>query len=152
MNVLFQAPYLLGPSMLIAVIAKDEEKGVDALFEDPPVADASFVTPSTLLDHRKFQTIARPALQAGEKRSGKACQDGRGFFVFRLLRDGLAKNVPNRQIVRLAFKLFHQCQVAIMYGNILNDIFKRVGNKEAHGNSGSVGGEAKNVKARIVVF
>lgn len=72
MSVLFQAPYLLGPSMLMAVIAKDEEKGVDALFEDPPVADASFVTPSTLLDHRTFQTVARPALQAGEKRSGKA--------------------------------------------------------------------------------
>ena len=71
LSVLFQAPYVLGPSMLQAVIAKDDEKGVDALFEDPPFADASFVTPSTLLDHRTFQTVEPPALQQGEKRAGK---------------------------------------------------------------------------------
>ena len=69
---LFQAPYILGPSMLQAVVAKDDEKGVDALFEDPPFADASFVTPSTLLDHRTFQTVDPPTLQKGEKRDGKA--------------------------------------------------------------------------------
>jgi hypothetical protein len=72
LSVLFQAPYLLGPAMLQAVIAKENDKGVDALFEDPPVADASFVTPSTLLDHRTFQTVKPPALQKGEKRSGPA--------------------------------------------------------------------------------
>jgi hypothetical protein len=72
LTVLFQAPYVLGPSMLQAVIAKEDEKGVDALFEDPPFADASFVTPSTLLEHRTFQTVDPPALQQGEKRAGKA--------------------------------------------------------------------------------
>jgi hypothetical protein len=72
LSVLFQAPYVLGPAMLEAVIAKDDDKGVDALFEDPPVADAAFVTPSTLLDHRTFQTVGAPALQTGEKHSGKA--------------------------------------------------------------------------------
>jgi hypothetical protein len=72
LSVLFQAPYVLGRSMLMSVIAKDQEQGVDKLFEDPPVADASFVTPSTLLDHRTFQHVPTPALQKGEKRSGKA--------------------------------------------------------------------------------
>ncbi len=72
LSVLFQAPYVLGRSMLTSVIAKDQEQGVDKLFEDPPVADASFVTPSTLLDHRTFQHVTTPALQKGEKRSGKA--------------------------------------------------------------------------------
>ena len=45
LSVVFQAPYVLGPSMLDAVIAKDQDKGVDALFEEPPTADAAFVTP-----------------------------------------------------------------------------------------------------------
>ena len=72
LTVLFQAPYVLGPSMLQAVIAKDDEKGVDALFEDPPSADASFVTPSTLLEHRTFQTVAPPALAAGREARGQA--------------------------------------------------------------------------------
>jgi hypothetical protein len=57
--------------MLAAVIAKDHGAGLDALFQHPPVADAAFVTPSTLLDHRTFQTVKPPALHAGEQRSGK---------------------------------------------------------------------------------
>jgi hypothetical protein len=71
LSVVFQAPYVLGPSMLDAVIAKDQDKGIDALFEDPPVADAAFVTPSTLVERRTFQTVPPPKLQAGEKRAGK---------------------------------------------------------------------------------
>ncbi len=71
LSVVFQAPYVLGPSMLDAVIAKDQDKGVDALFEEPPTADAAFVTPSTLVDHRTFQTVPTPKLEAGEKRAGK---------------------------------------------------------------------------------
>jgi hypothetical protein len=71
LSVVFQAPYVLGPSMLDAVIAKDADEGVDALFEDPPTADAAFVTPSTLVDHRTFQTVRTPKLQPGERRVGK---------------------------------------------------------------------------------
>ncbi|HEY3673537.1 MAG TPA: hypothetical protein VGN51_21555 [Acidimicrobiia bacterium] len=71
LSVVFQAPYVLGPSMLDAVIAKEQDKGVDALFEHPPTADAAFVTPSTLVDHRTFQTVPTPKLQAGERRVGK---------------------------------------------------------------------------------
>jgi hypothetical protein len=70
-TVIFQAPYALGESMLDAVLAKDKEAGIDALFRDPPTADSSFVTPSTLLDHRTFQKVKTPALQAGEKQEGK---------------------------------------------------------------------------------
>ena len=45
---------------------------MDALFRDPPTADATFVTPSTLVDHRTFQKVPkRRSWQAGEKRSGK---------------------------------------------------------------------------------
>jgi hypothetical protein len=71
LSVVFQAPYVLGPSMLDAVIAKNQDKGVDALFEDPPTADAAFVTPATLVDHRTFKTVPTPKLQTGERRVGK---------------------------------------------------------------------------------
>ena len=70
LSVVFQAPYVLGQPMLDSVIANDQTAGVDALFRHPPTADAVFVTPSTLLDHRKFQTVPTPKLRAGEKRSG----------------------------------------------------------------------------------
>jgi hypothetical protein len=71
LTVIFQAPYALGQSMLDAVLAQDGTAGVDALFRHPPRADAAFVTPSTLLEHRTFQTVKTPALETGEKRSGK---------------------------------------------------------------------------------
>jgi hypothetical protein len=71
LSVVFQAPYVLGPSMLDAVIARENEDGVDALFEHPPTADAAFVTPSTLVDHRTFQTVPTPKLQTGERRTGE---------------------------------------------------------------------------------
>jgi len=71
LSVLFQAPYVLGPSMLDSVLAKEHDAGVDKLFEDPPTADAAFVTPSTLVDHRTFQKVPTPKLQPGEQRAGK---------------------------------------------------------------------------------
>jgi hypothetical protein len=70
LSVVFQAPYVLGDPMLEAVLAKEQTAGVDALFRHPPTADAAFVTPSTLLDHRTFQQVPTPKLTAGEKRSG----------------------------------------------------------------------------------
>ena len=71
LTVFFEAPYALGQPMLDAVIGKESESGIDALFKDPPTADAAYVTPSTVLDHRTFQHVKTPALQEGEKRSGK---------------------------------------------------------------------------------
>jgi hypothetical protein len=70
-TVMFQAPYALGESMLDAVMAKGQQAGIDGLFRDPPTADASFVTPSTLLDHRTFQKVKTPPLQPGERREGE---------------------------------------------------------------------------------
>jgi hypothetical protein len=67
----FQSPYALGPSMLDALVAKEQAGAVDALFANPPVADAVFVTPLAMLEHRTFQTVDPPALVKGEKRSGK---------------------------------------------------------------------------------
>jgi hypothetical protein len=67
----FQAPYALGPSALGALIATEQAAAVDGLFANPPAADAVFVSPSALLDHRAFRAVEAPALAAGEKRSGK---------------------------------------------------------------------------------
>ena len=60
LSVLFEAPYDLGPTMLQAVIAKEGEHGIDGLFEHPPTTDASYLTPSTLLEHRVFKDVAPP--------------------------------------------------------------------------------------------
>ena len=67
LSVLFEAPYDLGPSMLAAVIAEEQVAGIDALFEHPPVADAAFLTPATLLEHRVL-----PRARSAEAAQGRA--------------------------------------------------------------------------------
>ena len=62
LSVVFQAPYVLGQPMLQAVLAAEHEARIDALFRKPPTADAAFVTPSTLLEHRTFQQVPTPKL------------------------------------------------------------------------------------------
>ncbi len=88
MTTAFQAPYALGESMLVAVVAKNQAAGVDALFAQPPVADATFVTPTALIDGRTFQTVDAPLLEKGEKRSGKPDQFG-AFSLFQVLASRL---------------------------------------------------------------
>jgi hypothetical protein len=80
----FQAPYALGPSALEALVAKEQGTAVDGLFANPPVADAVFVSPSALVEHRTFQSVAPPALAAGEKRLGKPDMVG-ALTLFQLL-------------------------------------------------------------------
>ena len=67
----FQSPYSLGPSALDALVAREQAPAVDGLFANPPVADAVFVSPSAMVDHRTFQSVETPVLQKGEKASGK---------------------------------------------------------------------------------
>jgi hypothetical protein len=86
----FQAPYALGPSALDALIAKEQAAAVDGLFATPPVADAVFVSPAALVDHRAFQTVEAPALAAGEKRAGKP-----NVFGALALYQALASRVDN---------------------------------------------------------
>jgi hypothetical protein len=88
LSVLFEAPYDLGPTMLEAVIAKEGVHGIDGLFEHPPTTDASYLTPSTLLEHRVFKDVAPPALSAGEKRSGKPDVFG-AFALYQVLASRL---------------------------------------------------------------
>jgi hypothetical protein len=68
--VFFQTPYTLGSSMLELVEAAKGEPGVDALFEEPPIDDASFVTPVTLVDGSQTRAVFPPELRAGEERDG----------------------------------------------------------------------------------
>ena len=84
LTVFFEAPYDLGPTMLTALIAKEDVAGVDALFEHPPTADATFLTPSTLLEHRVFPEVPPPKLAKGERRSGSADVFG-AFALYQVL-------------------------------------------------------------------
>lgn len=88
LSVVFQAPYVLGQPMLQSVLAREHEAGIDALFRKPPTADAAFVTPSTLLEHRTFQQVPTPKLAAGEQRSGKPDQFG-SLSLFQVLSSRL---------------------------------------------------------------
>jgi hypothetical protein len=63
----FQAPYALGPIMLAVVESQNKTGGIDDLFETPPTSDASYLTPSTLLDGFKPTKVAVPKLEPGEK-------------------------------------------------------------------------------------
>jgi|tagenome__1003787_1003787.scaffolds.fasta_scaffold20942828_2 hypothetical protein len=92
LSVVFEAPYDLGPTMLEALIAKEGERGVDRLFEHPPTADSSYLSPSTVLEHRKFADVAPPAVSAGEKRAGTADVFG-AFMLFEVLASRLDPSV-----------------------------------------------------------
>jgi hypothetical protein len=84
LSVLFEAPYDLGPIMLDAVLTDRKEAGINELFRDPPTSDSAYLTPSTLLDHSKFSTVAPPKLRAGEKRNGPPDSFG-AFALYQVL-------------------------------------------------------------------
>jgi hypothetical protein len=92
LSVLFEAPYDLGQTMLAAVLAKEHEAGVNSLFEHPPTTDASFLTPSTLLEHRVFPKVDTPALAKGETASGKPDVFG-AFALYQILSSRLDPGV-----------------------------------------------------------
>jgi hypothetical protein len=93
----FQAPYALGPSALDVLIVREQAAAVDGLFANPPVADAVFVSPSALLDHRTFQPVETPPLAAGEKRSGQP-----GVFGALVLYQTLASRLDNAAALSVA--------------------------------------------------
>jgi hypothetical protein len=63
----FQAPYTLGPIMLAVVESQKQARGIDELFETPPTSDASYLTPSTLIEGLNPKKVAVPKLGKGEK-------------------------------------------------------------------------------------
>jgi hypothetical protein len=88
LSVLFEAPYDLGPIMVDAVLAKQHEAGIDALFRKPPTSDSSYLTPSTLLDGSRFATVQPPKLAAGEHAVGKPDVFG-AFALYQVLASRL---------------------------------------------------------------
>jgi hypothetical protein len=68
--VFLETPYTLGPAMLQLVQAEKGERGIDALFRDPPSDDASFVTPISLIDGSPTRAVFPPEVRAGEERDG----------------------------------------------------------------------------------
>ena len=84
LSVFFEAPYDLGPLMLDAVIAKQKIAGIDKLFEHPPTSDSAYLTPSTLLDGSKFESVSAPKVRSGEKRLGQPDSFG-AFALYQVL-------------------------------------------------------------------
>jgi hypothetical protein len=81
--VFFQTPYTLGPSMLQLVQAARGDAAIDDLFREPPVDDAAFVTPVTLVDRSETREVLPPALREGEERDGRT--DSFGSFALYLM-------------------------------------------------------------------
>ena len=65
---LFEAPYDFGPSLL--QVAASTPGGVDGLFRKPPTNDSAYLTPSTVVDHARFRTVATPKVAKGEHEVG----------------------------------------------------------------------------------
>jgi hypothetical protein len=82
--VLFQSPYLLGPTMLGVVDGVEGAGAIDGLFRAPPRTDSSYLTPTTLIEHTKPIAVAPPALSPGEQADGKPDVFG-GFALYLLL-------------------------------------------------------------------
>jgi hypothetical protein len=81
--VFFETPYVLGPLMLQVVAAAEGQRAIDALFREPPTADAAFLTPTTLVDGSTVTNVEPPALQSGEVGEGKP--EVFGAFVLYLI-------------------------------------------------------------------
>ncbi len=82
---IFQSPYLLGQEMLRLVIAGRDEDAVDALFEDPPRSEVSYLDPRSLLDDGTVRAVAAPALGPGEERVGPRRDAFGAFSLYFLL-------------------------------------------------------------------
>jgi hypothetical protein len=98
MQVLLEAPYAFGDSMLQVVIAAGKEQALDGLFRKPPENDLAYLQPTTLVDSSKFTKVAAPAVDGkGEKQVGKP--DTFGAFALYLV---LAQQMPVADALRAA--------------------------------------------------
>lgn len=64
---LFGAPYALGEPLTTIVVETKGDKGLNALFRNPPASDEVLLSPFALLDEDKPRRVAKPKLRAGEK-------------------------------------------------------------------------------------
>jgi hypothetical protein len=97
LQVLLEAPYAFGDSMLQVVLAGGHESGLDDQFRDPPTNSLAYLEPTTLVDGAKFSKVSTPALRKGERRVGPA--DSFGAFALYLV---LAQQMPVQDALRVA--------------------------------------------------
>jgi hypothetical protein len=98
LQVLLEAPYAFGDSMLQVVIADGKEKALDGLYKKPPANDLAYLLPTTLLDGSKFTKVAPPAIDGkGEKKIGN--EDTFGAFALYLV---LAQQMPVADALRIS--------------------------------------------------
>ncbi len=69
-EVLFGAPYVLGPEMINGLRADGGRAAVDRAFRNPPLTDAQMLDPAKLILQTTAAEVAAPKVAAGEKRTG----------------------------------------------------------------------------------
>lgn len=98
LQVLLEAPYAFGDSMLQVVIADGKERALDALYEKPPANDLAYLLPTTLVDGSRFEAVSPPAVDGrGERKVGT--EDTFGAFALYLV---LAQQMPVADALRVA--------------------------------------------------
>jgi hypothetical protein len=97
LQVLLEAPYAFGDSMLQVVLAAGHESELDAQFRSPPKNDLAYLDPTTLVDEVKFTNVPAPVLTKGEHQVGKP--DSFGAFALYLV---LAQQLPGDEALRAA--------------------------------------------------
>jgi hypothetical protein len=66
LDAMFQAPYVLGPSMTEVMVDLDGPKGLNSAFRSPPVSDEAFLDPVQYRGNGKVLGVDEPRTVAGE--------------------------------------------------------------------------------------
>jgi hypothetical protein len=79
LDVIAQAPYVLGPDMVEAIYALSGNEGINAAFRHPPTTELDELDATAFVRHLGSVTLRPPPLLAGERRDGPS--DDFGAFV-----------------------------------------------------------------------
>ncbi len=74
----FQAPYVLGMSMVMLIRSRGGNRAVDELFRTPRLTDSSFLSPHRLLRSEPVATVPTPMLGPDERAPDEGEPDERG--------------------------------------------------------------------------
>lgn len=98
-QVLVEAPYALGPSMVKAIASQRGTRSIDGAFRRPPTTDQQFLDPLTAIHRPRSHRVPVPSLAKGERRLGDPDSIG-AFGLFLVLASrldpGVALDVADR--------------------------------------------------------
>ncbi len=111
-EVLFGAPYILGPDLVDILRLEDGSRALDDAFRNPPTADAQVLDPVKLLLQTTTKQVAAPKPGKGEKQVGKADEFGAlGLYLV------LASRLPAAQAFAAASRWAGDREITVRDGD-----------------------------------